>query len=118
MVGNVYALILTANQKEFPMKAFERALEITANEIPGNWCWWFLPTDDPIRFQLIVIYSGNDDFIHHGLFFSALDRTEATRKCHKLNYELFSTSKSNTIAIVETVTEKLRYIDDVKRHRG
>lgn len=100
------------------MKAFDQALEITIHETPGDWCWWFLPTDDPVKFQLIVIYKSNNDFIYHGLFFAALDRTDATRMCHNLNCDLFGTSKSDTVAIVETVSEKLRYIDDVKRHGG
>lgn len=100
------------------MKAFEQALEITIHETPGDWVWWFLSTIDPVRFELVVIYKNETDFIHHGLFFGAIDRTDATRMCHNLNCDLFGTSKSDTVAIVETVSEKLRYIDDVKRHGG
>ena len=95
------------------MNIYEKALEKTIELAPDGWVWWFVATDMLNRFELIQVYK-NEDYISHGLYFGALNRTDANRICHKINEDILEISRTETILVVETISDKLRQIDEAK----
>ena len=92
----------------------EKVYEITKSEPGENWCWWFL-VRGAVDFELVQIYERSADLVKHGLFFSALDCTDATRVCHNLN-ESIGRSKTDVISMVESVSEELRKTAEANRY--